>query len=268
MLPVEVIQLDLHKVPLVFVVVGQQMVEHGDFAMIGESQVADKALLALLHEVVQDAVVDVALHEQFHRLLTGAATDGMQQHVVDIVDLQFLERILEHLNAGLTGLGLGGEVGQFGGDEVLIALVAAQGDARGMLAQALAIGWRRVKVVHAVLNGIVHLLVDHFLVDLSIVVTAEGLTVGGRQAHHAVAQDRDFLLGLGILAIGHLAHRRLLVGGARAVPSRASHDSRRRNGGGAQAQRLEECAAAQRLAALVVVMLVVVHIIVNLSGIN
>ena len=48
---------------MVLVVIGQQIVEHGNLAMIGEAQVADDTLLALLQQVVQDAVVDVSLPE-------------------------------------------------------------------------------------------------------------------------------------------------------------------------------------------------------------
>ena len=95
--------------------------------------------------------------------------------------------------------------------------MAAQGDARGMLAQAPAVGWRRVKVVHTVLDGIVHLFVDHLLVNLGIIISPEGLAVGRGQAHHAITQDGNLLFGLGVLAIGHFAHGRFLGGNLLAI---------------------------------------------------
>ena len=138
--PIQVVELNLDKIPLVLVVVVQQIVKHGNFAMIGETQIADDAFLALLHQVVEDAVVDIALPEQFHGLLAGAAANGVQQHVVDVIDLELFEGVLEHLDAGGTGLGRRIEVGELGGDEKFFTFVTAQGDARGALAQAAAVG--------------------------------------------------------------------------------------------------------------------------------
>ena len=109
------------------------------------------------------------------------------------------------------------------------------------------------------LNGVVNLLVDHFLVNLGIVVTAERFAVGGGQTHHAVAQDGNFLVGLGILAIGHLAHRRLLYGHFLVIARGAAHDDWSSGSGSAQPQSLEEGATRQGLAAFIVVMLVIVH---------
>ena len=71
--------------------VGQQIVKHGNLAMIGEAQVADDAFLALLKQVVEDTIINVSLPVKFHSLLTRATTDGMQQQVVDVIDLELLE---------------------------------------------------------------------------------------------------------------------------------------------------------------------------------
>ena len=69
-----------------------------------------------------------------------------------------------HLDAGLTALCVGVEIGEFGGHKVFGALVAAEGYARMILRLALAVDGRRVEIVHAVLNGIIHQLV-HFLIQ-------------------------------------------------------------------------------------------------------
>ena len=166
---------------------------------------------------------------------------------------------MEHLDASCAGLSFGCEIGELGGDEVFVTLVAAQGNARGMLTQALAISGRCIEVVHAMLDGIVNLLVDHLLVNLSIIVTAEGFAIGGRQAHHAVTQDGNLLVRLGILAIGHLAHRRFLRWRFPVITCSTAHDGWRGSCGGTQSQRLEEGAAVQHLAAFILVILFLVH---------
>ena len=71
--PVQVVQLYLHKVPVVLVVPRQQGVKHGDVAVIRESQVADAACLALLYQIVQHAVFHVARFEGRH----AASADGV-----------------------------------------------------------------------------------------------------------------------------------------------------------------------------------------------
>ena len=87
-----------------FIMPLQEHVEDGDVAMVGESQVAYAALLLLFHEPVEYAVVDKALVELFFRILSSA--DGMEQQIVDVFHLQFLQRVLEHLDACSTCAGL------------------------------------------------------------------------------------------------------------------------------------------------------------------
>ena len=109
------------------------------------------------------------------------------------------------------------------------------------------------------LDGVIDLLVDHLLVDLGVIVATEGLAVGCGQTHHAVTQDGDFLMGLGVLAIGHLAHWRLLHGQFVVIVRGAAHDDGSGSSGCSQSQSLEEGATRQGLAALIIVMLVIVH---------
>ena len=196
-LPVHVVKLYLHKVPLVFVVLGEQIIKHLHVSMIGKTQVADAPGFTFLEQEVQHAVVQVALMEVFH----AASSHAVQEHVVDVIHLQFLEGVMVHGKGTLSGLRLGREVGELGGYIVALAGMPAQGDAHGPLREALAIGGGSVKIVHAMLDGVVHLAVDHLLVYLLLLVTH---LLGG-QAHAAISQEGDFLLGLGILPIGHLA---------------------------------------------------------------
>ena len=109
------------------------------------------------------------------------------------------------------------------------------------------------------LDGVINLLIDHLLVDLGVIVTAKGLAVGGGQAHHAISQDRHLLVRLGVLAVGHFAHRRLLGGALLVITGGATHDCRSRSRCGTQSQRLEKRAATQGFAALVAVMIIIVH---------
>ena len=97
--PVEIVELDLHEIPvhLSAVVHLQGVVKDGDVAVIAEAQIADGAFLFLLDEVLQDAVVDIAAVELLHGI--AAASDAVQQQVVDIGDLQLAQRVLEHLDA-------------------------------------------------------------------------------------------------------------------------------------------------------------------------
>ena len=105
MSPVHVVQLDLHEIPVVFVVVVDEPVEDLHVSVIGEAQVTDASLLLLFYQPVQDAIVHKPLVEFL--LCIAATADGMQQQIVDIFHLQFLQRILKHLNTGGSRPGLG-----------------------------------------------------------------------------------------------------------------------------------------------------------------
>ena len=138
---------------------GQDLVEHLFLTMKREAQVANATCLAFGHEEFEHAVVHIALAELLH-----AATNGVEQVVVDIVYLQLLERVVVHLHG--TFARSVAEVGQLGGYEVFLALVATQGDACAALRESATVDGRCVEIVDAVLQGIVCLTVDHFLVKL------------------------------------------------------------------------------------------------------
>ena len=201
--PVEVVEFNHHEIPLVFVVPRKERVEHGDVAVVGESEVANASGLALFGQIVEHSIVDIALAEGFH----SAAADAVEQVEVDVIDLQLLERIFIHLDAALARLRFGREVRELRGHEVFAALVAAQGDARAVFRHSLTIGRAGVEIVHTVFDGVIDQSVHHFLVD-GFLAFAGGLAGDGRQSHHAVAQERHFAR-VRYFAIGHLAHGRL-----------------------------------------------------------
>ena len=179
--PVEIIEFDLNEIPLVFVVVLEQMVEDGYGAVIGESEIAYASGLPLFQEEVEHAVVDVSVVE----FLDAASSDGVEKIVVDVIYLQFLHGVAVHLD-GLLALPSGGvEVGKFRCHEVVFARVAMQGDARSALGEALTVSGRRVEIVHSVLNSIIHLTVNHLLVGFFLAVIA-GFH---RQSHHSVSEE-------------------------------------------------------------------------------
>ena len=50
-------------VPMYFLVHGKSLVEDVDIAVVGETEVADYSLIALLHEVFYHAVIDKTAHK-------------------------------------------------------------------------------------------------------------------------------------------------------------------------------------------------------------
>ena len=214
----------------------QQVVEDLLRAVERPPEVADPPRLAFAQQEVQHAVVDEAFVEGLDAL---PAADRMQQVVVDMVDLQLAERLPVHGQRILTrGIR---EVGHLRGDEIAVARVAFEGDSGGALREPLQVDGRRVEVVDAVRNGIIHQRVDRLLVD--------GVSVGSglrqlRPAHAAVAQQRNTVARRGTRAEGHPVGRDLTEGdGSRAsVPGAAAVE---RCGGGSRAdpEGFQECAA-------------------------
>ena len=96
-IPVQVVQLYLHEVPVVFVLQGEHLIKHRLLTMERETEVTDTTSLTLLHQKVHDTVVHITAIELVH-----TTTDGVQQIVVDIVHLQLLHRVLVHLDGLLS----------------------------------------------------------------------------------------------------------------------------------------------------------------------
>ena len=131
MSPVEIVELYLHKVPLILVMLREQIVEHSDVSVIRESEVAYSSSLALGEQEVEYAVIHISLGIFGHGIPTSS--NCMQQHIVDVIHLQFLQRVAIHRYGCFATACVGSEVGQFGGNEILIAWMATECDARGTL---------------------------------------------------------------------------------------------------------------------------------------
>ena len=166
---------------MIFVVLGKQVVEHFYFAVIGESEVADAASLALLEQVVEDAIIDIAGVQGIH----ASTADAVEQVVVYVVDLQLLHRVVVHLDTSLTRLCLWREVRELRCNEILAALVARECDASATLRESAAVGRTGIEVVQPVFNGVVHLLVNHLLVEVGVLALL-GIGKGG-QTHHPIS---------------------------------------------------------------------------------
>lgn len=127
-----------------------------------------------------------------------AHPDAVKEEVVDIVDLQIPERVVIHPHRRLAAPCRRGEVGQLRGHEVLVARMALERYARGLLRMALAVSGRRVEIVDTILYGLVDKAVDSLLV--------ERVTLGGegRPAHAAVAENRHLITRGRVGSVGHL----------------------------------------------------------------
>ena len=150
---IDIIQLNLHEIPMKFVVARQQVVESLDVAVIGEAEVADAPCFALLHQKIEQIVVDEALHEGGKPL---ADAYDVQQIVVDVVGLQFHKRIAIHFHRGVEHLlrrqpfARHAMVRHLGGYIIGVAGVALQRDSGCLFRQSAAIRRSGVEIVDAV----------------------------------------------------------------------------------------------------------------------
>ena len=188
---------------MVFVVLRQQVVKDFYLTMIGEAEVADTSCLPLFNEEIEYAVVDIPAVQRIH----SAHADTVQQVVVDIIHLQFLEGVVVHLKRFLTRPGGFIEIRQFGGHIVTVTRMTVQGGTCGCFRLTLTIDRTGVEIVHAVLQRIIDQTVDLLLVDLAFFIFFCVTNIG--QTHHTVTQQRHLFVAVGIGAVGHLALRRL-----------------------------------------------------------
>ena len=180
---------------MVLLVSCQDLVKHCLVTVEREAQITYPSSLAFLHQEVHDTVVHITTIELVH-----ATAYSMQQIIVEIVHLQLLHGVQVHLLGFLKRPEVAVEIRQFGGYEILAALMSAQGDTCTSLRLTLTIHRTCVEVVHTMFYGIVHLFVDHILVKIVLVFRLR------RQAHHAITQYRYFVTRSLIRAIGHLPH--------------------------------------------------------------
>lgn len=223
-LPVEIVELDLHEVPLVDVVFGEQVVENPYVAMVREPEVAYAPGLALGEQEFEDSVVDVARPELLH---SAAHTDAVQEHVVDVVRPQLFEGVAIYAYRRLPAPRGGRKIGELCRDKIFFARVAAEGYSRGALALAAAVRGRCVKIVDAAGYRAVNELVDRVLVDFAGAL-ARGSAVERRPAHATEPEQRNLLARLRIFAHGHFARRR----GSPAPALRAPESGNRRRADG------------------------------------
>ena len=179
--------------------VGQHVVEHGHVAMVGETEVAYAACLALFQKVVEHAVVDIAGVELLH---AATHAHAVKEQVVDVVDLQLLERVVVHPERRLAGPGRRREIRQFGGYEVLVAGMPFQRYPRGPFRAPYAVGGRCVEIVYSVGYGVVNQRVDGFLVKIGGGIAPRAAS-HVEPAHASVSQERHLVAGRWVDAVGH-----------------------------------------------------------------
>ena len=134
----------------------------------------DAALGLLLEDPIEQAVVAEA------GVVACQVLEVVQQEEIDIVDLEVLQRGLEHLLAGLQG-GAAAHIGNLGRDLVGAAGMAAEGLARHDL--GLAVCGSGVKVVDTVGDGVIDHRVDGILVQRLAAAEAASAAALCRQAH-------------------------------------------------------------------------------------
>lgn len=253
MVPVEIVMLDKDMAPMDFGVEREEVVEDLDIAMVGEAKVADATAIALLDKVIEETIVDKATVEKLHRRKRGALlvgtgkADAMEHKIVEVVDMKFGQRIFEHSDAGLETPRGRVEIGEFGRDKKLVALMVAESDADSMFGQALTIDRSSVEEIDTVCDGIVDHLIDTFLVEFGVILIASASAHDGREAHAAEAQERDLVVEE-VGAVGHFVGRdianRETLGRGSIGRRAASSDSR--SGKGAAGKRFEKIASIHK----------------------
>ena len=199
MTPVDIVHLYLHEIPVVLVVEGNKLLELAGRAMEREPELADPPGLPLLQQVIDHAVVLVALLEG----LVAALPDRVEQVVVEVVRLHLVERVPVHLQRRLRRIVV--EVRELRGNVEGLAGIAVQGLGGSLLRLPAQVRRRRVVVVHAMLHGIGHHVVDLLLVYDVLAV----LVLYHWPEHAAVANERNLVPVARVGPVFHLP--RLLV---------------------------------------------------------
>ena len=125
----------------------------------------------------------------------------MQQVVIYAVHFQRLHRVVIHLLGGFQGMCRRVEVGQFGGHEIFLPWIPAQGYACCFLGQPLTISRRCVEIIDPMLYRIIHHSVDCFLVDYVFPV----MSLDEREPHHSEPEQRYLVSCLRVGAHGHFS---------------------------------------------------------------
>ena len=196
MTPIDIVELDLYHVPSIsaFVMKLEQIVEYLHISVERETQVADASFLALFQQMVEHAIVQEASFELFHT----SHTDAMQKHVVDVVHLQFLERVFVHLQGFFATPLVLLQVRNLGCNVPLVTRMAIQGNTGHTLAITVAIHRSRIEIVHTMLNGIIHQSVYTFLVYFACFLVDHT-----EPTQASVSQQRYLIAGSRSGAVGH-----------------------------------------------------------------
>ena len=98
MLPVHIVKLYLYEIPLYLIVSGKQIIIYFDFAMIGESQLADATCFTFFYQKVKHSIIQISSFKGVH----STHTDAMKQHIIDIVHLKVCKRFMIHFEGSFA----------------------------------------------------------------------------------------------------------------------------------------------------------------------
>ena len=138
-------------------------------------------------------IVDKALIKRIHT----ATADAMHQIVIDMIDLEALERLIIHLLRLLETPKALVLVRHLSGDIIFFTGMSTECITREHLRLATHIHGRCIEVVYAMFDGIIYQLVYLLLIV--------------RQSHHAKTKQRDLLARTMLYTIGHTANRRTFL---------------------------------------------------------
>ena len=98
MLPVHIIHLYLHEIPMILLMQFHEFVEDLLPAVERKTQITDSSCLTLCQKEIQQSVIYISVLEYF----IGTAY-GMEKIVVEIIGAESLHGIVVHLQTGLAG---------------------------------------------------------------------------------------------------------------------------------------------------------------------
>ena len=168
---------------IAFVHLLKQIIEYLDISVVRKTEIADNTFFAFVLQILQHTVVEIACM----KIIKTAATNGMQQQIVDIIGAKIFERVLKHFHRLLVGPCRRREVRQFRRDKILVARMTRKSFADSGFGVALAVGRRCIEIVYAVLQSIVNRLVDSFLIERIIIRSVTH--ANSRETHAAVAEE-------------------------------------------------------------------------------
>ena len=122
MFPIQIVELNLHKVPFIDIVFREQIVKDLDVAMIRETQILYSSLFTFLKKEIQKTIVYISSLIILHAI---AYANSVEQQIVNIIYLQLLERIAIHGNGRLSIPCRRGKIRQFGRNEIFVSWMTA-----------------------------------------------------------------------------------------------------------------------------------------------